>query len=162
MRCKHPFRAVRNNGGVGLFFYHSIRLLQSRCPDTHPVHRRCSRFCPQVGLPQQPEALPGASAFFLAVEGFNIHDGQIALAVFGQIDRLRCFSAKFGNFIVPSLHSSLCYLGNRPIWHPVSLQQLRVIPAGINHPCNRHALFCLGHPVELHIVLNEQLSILVL
>lgn len=63
MRCKHPFRAVRNNDGLGLFFCHGIRLLQSHCPDTHPIHRRCSRFCPQAGLPPQPEVLHGVSAF---------------------------------------------------------------------------------------------------
>ena len=63
VRGKHPFRAVRNNDGLGLFFCHGIRLLQSHCPDTHPIHRRCSRFCPQAGLPPQPEVLHGASTF---------------------------------------------------------------------------------------------------
>ena len=46
--------------------------------------------------------------------------------------------------------------------HIASLQQLCIIFAGINHSGNRHALFSFRHPVEHHVVLDKQLSVLML
>ena len=73
--------------------------------------------------------------------------------------RVRCRS------LIRLIQLLLCFILNDRFianHHIASLQQLCIISAGINHSGNRHALFSLRHPVEHHVVLNEQLPILML